>query len=104
MNAESQSKTRRDRKTLSEQCKEVEKNNRMEKIRDLFQKIGHTKATFHAKMGTINDTYLEPDILEFKVKWALGSIIMNKTSGDDGIPVELFQIQFQIRIQIQIMF
>ena len=36
MNAESQSKTRRDRKTLSEQCKEVEKNNRMEKIRDLF--------------------------------------------------------------------
>ena len=55
MNAESQSKTRRDRKTLSEQCKEVEKNNRMEKIRDLFQKIGHTKATFHAKMGTIKD-------------------------------------------------
>ena len=37
-------------------------------------------------------THLEPDILEFKVKWALGSIIMNKASGDDGIPVELFQI------------
>ena len=37
-------------------------------------------------------THLEPDILEFKVKWALGSITMNKASGGDGIPVELLQI------------
>ena len=37
-------------------------------------------------------THLEPDILECKVKWALGSIIANKASGGDGIPVELFQI------------
>ena len=37
-------------------------------------------------------THLEPDILECKVKWALGSITMNKASGSDGIPVELFQI------------
>ena len=37
-------------------------------------------------------TYLEPDIPEYKVKWALGSITMNKASGGDGIPVELFQI------------
>ena len=37
-------------------------------------------------------THLEPDILECKVKWALGSINMNKTSRSDGIPVELFQI------------
>ena len=37
-------------------------------------------------------THLEPDILECKVKWALGSIIMNKASGGDGIPVELFPI------------
>ena len=37
-------------------------------------------------------THLEPDILECKVKWALGSIAVNKASGDDGIPVELFQI------------
>jgi len=37
-------------------------------------------------------THLEPDILEFKIKWALGSITMNKASGGDGIPVELFQI------------
>ena len=37
-------------------------------------------------------THLEPDILEFEVKWALGSITTNKVSGDDGIPIELFQI------------
>ena len=37
-------------------------------------------------------THLEPDILECEVKWALGSIITNKASGGDGIPVELFQI------------
>ena len=37
-------------------------------------------------------TYLEPDILECEVKWDLGSITMNKASGGDGIPVELFQI------------
>ena len=37
-------------------------------------------------------THPEPDILECEVKWALGSITMNKTSGGDGIPVELFQI------------
>ena len=37
-------------------------------------------------------TYLEPDILECKVKWALGNITMNKPNGGDGIPVELFQI------------
>ena len=37
-------------------------------------------------------THLEPDILECQVKWALGSITMNKASGDDGIPAEIFQI------------
>ena len=37
-------------------------------------------------------THLEPDILEYEVKWALGSITMSKASGGDGIPVELFQI------------
>ena len=37
-------------------------------------------------------THLEPDILECKVKWALGNITINKVSGDDGIPAELFQI------------
>ena len=40
----------------------------------------------------ITPTHLEPDILECEVRWALGSITMNKASGGDGIPVELFQI------------
>ena len=40
----------------------------------------------------ITHTHLEPDVLECEVKWALGSITMNKASGGDGIPVELFQI------------
>ena len=42
--------------------------------------------------GVITHTHLEPDILECEVKWALESITMNKASGSDGIPVELFQI------------
>ena len=42
--------------------------------------------------GVITHSHLEPDILECEVRWALGSIIMNKASGGDGIPVELFQI------------
>ena len=47
---------RRDKKAfLSDQCKEIEENNRMEKTRDLFKKIRNTKGTFHAKMGTIKD-------------------------------------------------
>ena len=46
---------RRDKKAfLSDHCKEIEENNRMEKTRDLFKKIRDTKGTFHAKMGSIN--------------------------------------------------
>ena len=56
MNAEFQRKTRRDKKTfLSDQCKEIEENNRMGNTRDLFKKIRHTKGTFHSKMGSIKD-------------------------------------------------
>ena len=52
MNAEFQRKTRRDKKAcLSDQCKEIEENNRMGRIKDLFKKIRDTKGTFHAKMG-----------------------------------------------------
>ena len=130
-NAEFQRIVGRDKKAfLSDQCKEIEENNRMGKTRDLFKKIRDTKGTFHAKMGSIKDrngmdlteaedikkrwkedteelhkkdlhdqdnhdgviTHLEPDILECEVKWALGSITMNKASGGDGIPVEPFQI------------
>ena len=56
MNAEFQRIARRDKKAfLSNQCKEIEKNNRMEKTKNLFKKIRDTKGTFHAKMGTIKD-------------------------------------------------
>ena len=133
MNAEFQRIAGRDKKAfLSDQCKEIEENNRMGKSRDLFRKIRDTKGTFHAKMGSIKDrnvmdlteaedikkrwqgyteelykkdlhdpdnhkglitpTHLEPDILEYEVRWALGSITTNKASGGDGIPVVLFQI------------
>ena len=131
LNAEIQRIARKDKKAfLSNQCKEIEENNRMGKTRDLFKKIRDTKETFDAKMGSIKDrsgmdltkaedikkrwqeyteeldktdlhdpdnhdgviTHLEPDILECEVRWALGSITMNKASGGDGIPVELFQI------------
>ena len=56
LNAEFQRIARRDKKAfLSDQCKEIEKNSRMGKIRDLFKKIRDTKGTFHAKMGLIKD-------------------------------------------------
>ena len=130
LNTEFQRTARRDKKAfLSEQCKEIEENDRMRMISDLIKKIRDTKGTFNAKMGTIKDrnsmdlteaediknrwqeyteelykkdhdpenhdgviTHLEPDILECEVKWALESITTNKASGDDGIPIELFQI------------
>ena len=129
LNAEFQRIARRDKKVfLSNQCKEIEENNRMGKTRDLLKKIRDTKGTFHAKMGPIKDRngmdlieaedvkkrwqeyteectkkilpdnhdsvviHLEPNILECKVKWALGRITTNKASGSDGIPVELFPI------------
>ena len=118
LNAEFQRIARTDKKAfLSDQCKEIEENNRMGKTRNLFKKIRDSKGTFHAKMGSIKDrngmdpteedikkrwqehteelykkdvndpdnhdgvfTQLEPDILECKVKWALGSITTNKAS------------------------
>ena len=125
LNAEFQRLARRDKKAfLSNQCKEIEENNRMRKTKDLFKKTRDTKGTFHAKIGMIRErsgmvlreseaikkrwqeytelyrkdfhdpdnhdsviTHLDPDIPECEVKWALGSITTNKTSGGDGIPV-----------------
>ena len=139
LNAVFQRIARRDKKAfLSNQCKEIEENNRMGKTRDLFKKIRGTKGTFHAKIGLIKDrngmdlteaedkkrwqeyteelhkkdlhdpdnhdgviTHLEPDILECEVKWTLGSITMNKASGGDGIPVELFQILKDDAVKVQ---
>ena len=72
LNAEFQRIARRDKKAfLSDQCKEIEENNRMEKTRDLFKKIPDTKGTFHAKKSSIknrNDT----DLIEgeyIKKRW-----------------------------------
>ena len=57
LNTEFQRIPRRDKKVfLSDQCKEIEKNSRMGKTRDIIKKIRDTKGTFHAKMGTIKDT------------------------------------------------
>ena len=57
MNAEFQNIARRDKKAfLSNQCKEIEENNRMGKTRDIFKKIRDTKGTFHANMSTIKDS------------------------------------------------
>ena len=56
LNAEFQRIARRDKKAfLSDQCKEIEENNRIGKTRELFKKIRDTKGTFHAKMGSIKD-------------------------------------------------
>ena len=56
LNAEFQSIARRKKNAfLSEQCKEIEENNKMENTRDLFKKIKDTKGTFHAKIGTVRD-------------------------------------------------
>ena len=113
---------RRDKKAfLSEQCKEIEDNNRIGKIRDLLKKIRDTQGMFHEKKSTkktedikkswqeyteelykkdLNDTdnhdgmitYLELGILQCEVKQASGSITTNKATGGDGTPGELFQI------------
>ena len=67
-----QSIARRDKQAfLSEQCKEIEENNRMWKTRDVFRKIRDTKGTFHAKMGTIKDINVK-DLIEaeeIKKRW-----------------------------------
>ena len=72
MNAELQRIARRDKKAfLSDQCKEIEENNRMGKIRDLFKKIRDTKGKLHAKMGSIkyrNDMDLN-EAEDIKKRW-----------------------------------
>ena len=60
LNAEFQRIAKRDKKAfLKDQCKEIEENSRMGKTRDLFKKVGDTKGTFHANMGTIKDKRTE---------------------------------------------
>ena len=66
---------------------EAEDIKRWQQYTELYRKDLHDPDNHN---GVI--THLEPDILEFEVKWALESITMNKASGGDGIPVKLFQI------------
>ena len=68
---------------------EMIKKKRQEYTEELYKKDLHDQDNHE---GMITPTHLEPDILECEVKWALESITMNKASGGDGIPVELFQI------------
>ena len=72
MNAEFHRIGRRDKKAfLSDQCKEIEENNRMGKTRDLFKEIEDTKGTFHAEIGTIKGRY-DKDLIEaegIKKRW-----------------------------------
>ena len=71
LNAEFQRIARRDKKAfLSDQCKEIEENNRMGKTRDLVKKIRDTKETFHAKMGTIKESNgMELTEADVKKRW-----------------------------------
>ena len=72
LNAEFQRIARREKKAfLSNQCKEIEENNRMGKTRDLFKKIRDTKGTFHAKMGSIKDRNGMDltEVREIKKRW-----------------------------------
>ena len=71
LNAEFQKIGRRDKKVLTEQCKEIEENNRMGKTRDLFKKIRDIKGVFHANMGTIKDSNGEDlrGAEEIKKRW-----------------------------------
>ena len=85
MNVEFQRIARRDKKAfLSEQCKEIEKNNRMGKTRDLFKKTGTTKGTFHAKTGTIKDK-ISKDLVEaedIKNRWQEYTELYKKALND----------------------
>ena len=71
LNAEFQRTARREKKAfLSDQCKEIEENNRMQKSRELFKKITDTKGTLHAKMGTMKDrNYMGLSEAEEIKKW-----------------------------------
>ena len=61
--------------------------NRWQEYTELYKKYLHDPDNYDCVI-----THLQPDVLEYGVKWALGSITMNKASGGDGIPAELFQI------------
>ena len=91
MNAEFQRTARRDKKAfLSDQCKEIEENNRMGKTRHLFKKIRDTKGTFHATMGTIKDRN-GMDLTEEKILRRGGKNTQNCTK-------KIFMIQITTKV------
>ena len=83
-----QNDTQTDRNGMNLTEAEDIKKRWQEYIEELYKKDLHDPDNHD---GVI--THLEPDILECEIKWALGSVTMNKVSGGDGIPVKLFQIQ-----------
>ena len=95
LNVEFQRIARRDKKTfLSDQCKEIEENNRMGKTRDLFKKIGDTKGTFNARMGTIKDRNVKDltEAKEIKKRWQeyteeLYKRVLNDPDNHDGVVI-----------------
>ena len=92
LNAEFQRIARRDKKAfLSDQCKEIEENNRMGKTRDLFKKIRDTKGIFHAKMGSIKDRN-GMDLTEaedIKKRWQEYKKDLNNPDNHDGVTTHL---------------
>ena len=96
LNAEFQRIARRDKKAfLSNQCKEIEENNRMGKTRDLVKKIRDTKGTFHAKMGSIKDRNGMdlPEAEDIKKRWQEYTELYKKDLHDpdnhDGVITDL---------------
>ena len=90
MNAEFQRIAKRDKKAfLSDQCKEIEENNRMGKTRHIFKKIRDTKGTFHAKMGSIKDRN-SMDLREaedIKKRWR--TMAFSRVSTGDSVTLHL---------------
>ena len=89
MNAEFQRRARRDKKAfLSDQCKEIQENNRMGKINNLIKKIRDTKGTFHAKMGSIKSREPSPGILHIECSTFTASSfrIWNSSTGILSLP------------------
>ena len=103
MNAELQRIVRRDKKALSEQCKETEENNRMGKTRDLFKKSRDTKGTFHAKTSTIKDRNGKDltETEEIKKRWQehteLNKQGHNDLDNHDGVATHLEQISWIVK-------
>ena len=105
MNAEFQRIARKDKKAfLSDQCKEIEENNRMGKPRDLFKQIRDTKGTFHAKMSSIKDRN-DMDLTEaedIKKRWQEYTEDLYKKGRNTGVAISFSRGSSQSRDQTQV--